>query len=516
MWLFGNGRTPLDKLGGDAEKAIEWFAAEYKYLKDLKEDLEDIRKQEDVSKEKKGFEKAKKALYYVRKSERRSERAIVHVIKDLKSAFKKYPDLVHLENQIEVSSKQLLKAFSFYAGDFRSKLDKINENIDARKKWLKQGKLREAARVETEIRRLAESAEEYVDTLITWVTGLEASLKRVCMDTHMHSKASDGMWTPSEVVENAKKRGLDIIALTDHDTTYGVKEAMEKAKEIGMKVIPGIEIDAEFRKGKIIVQDIELLGLGVNLRKIQPFVDKIGDTRLQALGSYVDLFNEYITSDDFELENGKKKYKLKNVELLSVEKIVDWRQKRDKYVNPRPFLSKMDIVNYLLDKFVISMPDRVLALDGDRVKSGEFRNEYLFLFKTKKAKPTFYEAIEVVHNAGGKAVLAHPGLSKGYKGGMIKEWEKPEDQWFRSREFTPYKFVKDLKKHGLDGVEQYFYSGSDKSHAEAQDRINLYFRKVAEKLGLMITYGSDCHGKRGKGPLMGRFGSYKIIKELVP
>ncbi|MBT5342732.1 PHP domain-containing protein, partial [Candidatus Woesearchaeota archaeon] len=196
------------------------------------------------------------------------------------------------------------------------------------------------------------------------------------MDTHLHSKASDGGWTPSEVVDQAKKRGLHTIALTDHDTTYGVKEAQIRGKEIGLHVIPGIEIDADYKSGKIIVEDIELIGLNVNLRKIQNFVDQRAEVRLSSLNTYISVFNNYINSSDFEKRNAKMKFKLQNVKSISVEEIIKWRNIKDDYQNPAPFLSRMDIVYYLLENFAIKTEDVKSALDGKRGPSGEFKKEY--------------------------------------------------------------------------------------------------------------------------------------------
>lgn len=75
------------------------------------------------------------------------------------------------------------------------------------------------------------------------------------IDMHMHSIASDGTFTPSELVEDAKKRGLEKIALTDHDTIDGLLEAMSKGEEIGVEVIPGIEFSTEY-EGK----EVHILG----------------------------------------------------------------------------------------------------------------------------------------------------------------------------------------------------------------------------------------------------------------
>ena len=63
-------------------------------------------------------------------------------------------------------------------------------------------------------------------------------------DLHLHSAASDGMLSPSEVVSAAAAAGLELIALTDHDTVDGVSEASERGRELGVKVLAGVELSA--------------------------------------------------------------------------------------------------------------------------------------------------------------------------------------------------------------------------------------------------------------------------------
>ena len=62
------------------------------------------------------------------------------------------------------------------------------------------------------------------------------------VDLHVHSTESDGTFTPTEVIAEAKKAGLSAIALTDHDTATGIRKAMGAAKEAGIALIPGIEL----------------------------------------------------------------------------------------------------------------------------------------------------------------------------------------------------------------------------------------------------------------------------------
>ena len=80
------------------------------------------------------------------------------------------------------------------------------------------------------------------------------------VDLHVHSNASDGTFSPSQVVELAKNAGLDAFALTDHDTTAGVPEALEKGRDLNIEVIPGIEVSSSFDGTEIHI----ILGLFVD------------------------------------------------------------------------------------------------------------------------------------------------------------------------------------------------------------------------------------------------------------
>ncbi|WP_294374669.1 PHP domain-containing protein [uncultured Clostridium sp.] len=70
-------------------------------------------------------------------------------------------------------------------------------------------------------------------------------------DFHIHSTASDGNCTPSEVVMLSQRRGVDIIALTDHNTTSGLNEAVKCGNYIGVKVIPGVELSTKYNNTRV-------------------------------------------------------------------------------------------------------------------------------------------------------------------------------------------------------------------------------------------------------------------------
>lgn len=71
------------------------------------------------------------------------------------------------------------------------------------------------------------------------------------IDLHVHTTASDGTYSPTEVVKLAREIGLKAIAITDHDTTKGLKEAYFAGKEKGVEVIPGCELSVEYPMGQM-------------------------------------------------------------------------------------------------------------------------------------------------------------------------------------------------------------------------------------------------------------------------
>ena len=70
-------------------------------------------------------------------------------------------------------------------------------------------------------------------------------------DLHVHTTASDGEFSPSKILDKAKKHGVDTVSITDHDTIDGIKEAIDYSKKININFIPGIELDAYVPKGKM-------------------------------------------------------------------------------------------------------------------------------------------------------------------------------------------------------------------------------------------------------------------------
>ena len=81
-----------------------------------------------------------------------------------------------------------------------------------------------------------------------------------CYDLHSHSTASDGTLAPAELVERARAAGVDVLALTDHDTLDGIAEASRAVSGTGLQLVPGVEISVTWK-----AMTIHVLGLGVDL-----------------------------------------------------------------------------------------------------------------------------------------------------------------------------------------------------------------------------------------------------------
>ena len=120
--------------------------------------------------------------------------------------------------------------------------------------------------------------------------------KRSLVDLHSHSICSDGTQTPAELVQEAKRRGLAFLSLTDHDTIEGLPEAKSEGERLGVTIIPGLELSAE-RNGHeahilgyfVDEQNQELLGDLAEFAALRPVRIKRMVERLRGLGINIEL-----------------------------------------------------------------------------------------------------------------------------------------------------------------------------------------------------------------------------------
>lgn len=103
-------------------------------------------------------------------------------------------------------------------------------------------------------------------------------------DLHAHTTASDGTFTPRELVELAKRNGLAAVAVTDHDTTAGLPEAQAAGEELGVEVVPGIELSTEF-EGK----EVHVLGYFYNPEHeaLRTLTQQMRDDRLHRMDNMI-------------------------------------------------------------------------------------------------------------------------------------------------------------------------------------------------------------------------------------
>ena len=211
---------------------------------------------------------------------------------------------------------------------------------------------------------------------------------KVQADLHTHTTASDGQYAPAELVGLARARGLEVLAVTDHDTIAGVDEAMEAGRGAGVEVIRGVELSASERPG------FHILGYGF----------RSGETQLSRLCE--------------ELRAGRDERK---------HKIVDFLREKGAEVD-------LAEVEELAGGEVIARPHfaQVMVKHGYVSTNREAFDRYLdteeFRQKVKRFKADARTCVEAIRAAGGKVSLAHPyqmGLPDGELealGEQLKGW----------------------------------------------------------------------------------------------
>ncbi len=110
------------------------------------------------------------------------------------------------------------------------------------------------------------------------------------IDLHTHSTASDGIYSPTELLHKAKDVGLRVLALTDHDTTDGLEEAMQTARALDIDIIPGIEINTDVGGG-----EVHVLGYFLEFQRpeFQAVLKVLRDARERRGQRMVELLNEH-------------------------------------------------------------------------------------------------------------------------------------------------------------------------------------------------------------------------------
>ena len=257
------------------------------------------------------------------------------------------------------------------------------------------------------------------------------------VDFHVHSTASDGTLSPSELFEKA--RGFAAVALTDHDNADGIEEFLSSPPSASSpRRVSGIELSIEPGEG---FDKFHLLGLGIDSEnaELKAFLRRVLDGR-----------------------NGRNVRILENFRRLGIE--------------------MENILTYAHGE-VLARPHfaRWLLEHGLVVSIKEAFEKYLLPDSPAETRcyeerwhPSQEEAFRVVHGAGGICVMAHPKYWR-------RDWKTTGPDYVAAE-----RGLAALKEKGLDGVEALYQANSVEE--------NIEFTRIVTRLGYLTTAGSDFHG----------------------
>ena len=250
-------------------------------------------------------------------------------------------------------------------------------------------------------------------------------------DLHLHTRFSDGTYSPEELAAAARRKGLCAIALTDHDTVEGCAPTAEACGREGIEFIPGSELTAQWNDHEIHV--------------LAYFLDTHNPALLAELGKFQTVRQDRIRE------------MVARINQLGIPLLVDDVFSLASCRSPgRPHVARA----LMEGEFCGSLDEAFERF----LKKGR----PAWVPKFKMSAP---EAIALIHQAGGLAVMAHPGLT-------------------RADELIP-----PLAEMGLDGLECY--------HTKHSSGVAAQYAALAVRLQLLITGGSDCHGTTKGKPLIG-------------
>ena len=250
-------------------------------------------------------------------------------------------------------------------------------------------------------------------------------------DLHLHTLFSDGTFTPEELAAQGARVGLMAMALTDHDTVEGCPRMAAACAGLGIEFVYGAELTAE-----------------------------LDGSEIHILGYYLDPDNERLKAD------------LHKFQAVRQNRIHEMVARLNRVNVPL----RAEAVFALANCRSPGRPHvgRALVQAGFCSSLDEAFDRYL-----KKNRPAYVpkfkisavDAIALIHQAGGIASMAHPGLN-------------------RSDDIIP-----DLVAQGLDGIECF--------HSKHTPAMSEYYMEIARRHNLLITGGSDCHGFSKGKPLIG-------------
>lgn len=277
------------------------------------------------------------------------------------------------------------------------------------------------------------------------------------IDLHTHTTASDGEYSPNDLIEKAIKQNVGTIAITDHDTINGIKQIDRNDSLIvdsKIKIINGIEMSAKVSKGQM-----HILGLDIDINNNE-LNNKMADLKQKSVSQVLNILQQI--KKDYNITFPDEDIK----QLINADRNIG-----------RPDIAKL-CIQYGYVTTVQEAFDKYLAPAYEKIRS--------------IGKGLLYEeCIDLINKSGGIAVLAHP----------------------KSLQLAEKEFLILLKKMiscGLQGIEVYHSTHT----LEEMD----YYLKIAQEYNLLVSGGSDFHGETCKPDIelgTGRNNNLKIRKLSV-
>ena len=268
------------------------------------------------------------------------------------------------------------------------------------------------------------------------------------IDLHIHtSTGSDGAFTVEKVFEEAARREIDFLSVTDHDSVSAQERAIELAHEHGIRYVTGIELNVTYPNPLKPDKTVSLDFLGYDY-----------DIHNMALINKLEMLKEHRENRALQiLENLNEEFDKENISRLTEGDLIRIQESVD------GTFGRPHIANYLVDKGIVA--DRQEAFD-----------KYLVKCDVPKYPLSLEDASRLVRNAGGVLVLAHPNDPNGTS--MVSISSVLGEQTA---------IIKKYMLQYIDGVECW--------HTRHGEKTAAHYMAFAEKHSLLVTGGSDCHQK---------------------
>jgi len=345
-----------------------------------------------------------------------------------------------------LNAKQIINPDNFIELHINTSLDEcIRRDVKGLYKKAKQGEINNLIgfsdsnpyetpeepnlRIDTTNKQINENSEEILNFL---------EEKNPKIDLHTHTTASDGDLTPAQIIDQAIQENLSTIAITDHDTTAGLKEAIDYSKDKPIEIIPGIEIGTDEIEKNIL--EIHILGL---------FIDPDNPELLE------------LTRELKQKRITQKKKIIEKLNELGYEITFEELQQEAEESFGRPHIAKILIKKYSEQFSTITEVFNKLL--------GKGKPAFVL-----QEKPSMKKAIDTIKQAGGIAVLAHPGVYTEEIGEIL-------EIFFQA---------------GGQGIEVYYpYNKINQVSKEEESNLIERFKKITQEKNMLITGGSDFHGE---------------------